>query len=541
MAILIPSSSEILKFDTKGEKLVYQQLSKLSDEFTVLYNPKVEGFPNIDFLILCKLGLLVIEVKDWSLGFIKTYSETKITLADNREDENPIKTSQDRSFQLATKITKYSYKLKNSKGKFLAAYSGVAWYPNMSEHDITNKLSTGARHTATSLFRTNNTRKIICNDTLNNNSIETLILNCFEYTHLKLSKTQISLIADLIFDEKYVKLSFEDTILALDDRQYELATQLDMNQHVVIGAAGTGKTIILIARVLYLSEYYPNYNILISSNKEDSLKIIKKSLSNRNLDFTNIDFISQTKIANMQNKKFDVVLIDEMQDFTYNNILSLKNLLFNPISNHFIGFIDCAQNSFNIPEYNLSDFGNLNYLNLCYRNKPNIFDYAKSFILNDSTVEGSSKDISYYQNTKTLKIPNGYIKEHDFALSYNNNIFSDYSDLENFFGNFFPKMITNYQNQNFSLSDIAILTIASTNIAQRIFDALNINCIAYKETILDTPNNAITVLPHVTSKGSEFKIVFIVISPNIPDIETSLLIASTRAKEYLHIIRYKII
>lgn len=539
MAILIPQLSKTNEFDTKGEKLLYELLSQLSDEFTILYNPKIEDLPNIDFLVLCKLGMLVIEVKDWSLNFIKSYSETEILLADDRTDENPVKTSQHRSFELANKITKYSYKLKNSKGKFIAAYSGVAFYANMVENDLTKKLPYGPRNTPTTLFRANHTRKIICKDTLNTDSIENLILSSFQYNFLTLSKVQINLIVDLIFDKKYVKFLFDDTIIALDCKQYELATKLDMNQYVIIGAAGTGKTVLLIARAIYLSENYPNHKILISSNKQDSLKIIEQSLLNAGLSSDKFTFTSQAHINKVGNKKFDVVLIDEMQDFTYENILILKNLLFNPISNHFIGFTDCAQNSSNIKEYNLKNFGTLYYLKLCYRNKPNIFKYAKKFILNNSSYEDSSKDCSYYENTKTLSISNGNIEESNFIISYND-INLDYCDLKSFFNNFFPENIFYYQDQEFSLSDIAILTIGSDNINNRIFKALDRHSISHKETITSTPDDAITVLPHVTSKGSEFKIVFVLISPYIKNIETSLLIASTRAKEYLHIVRYTI-
>lgn len=84
MAMMIPFS--IPNKASQGEKRLYNILkNKLSDNFYVWYEPRIDGrYP--DFIILSPdFGLLVIEVKGWSPNQILKASNDSFEIENNQK------------------------------------------------------------------------------------------------------------------------------------------------------------------------------------------------------------------------------------------------------------------------------------------------------------------------------------------------------------------------------------------------------------------------------------------------------------------------
>ena len=90
-------SLEIIKNDSKdltpGEKSVLNKLKKLYKNYnytTYLYIQPNIGKLMPDFILIDeKKGLSIIEVKDWSIDYIKNINKRTVQLAD-RDDDNPV-------------------------------------------------------------------------------------------------------------------------------------------------------------------------------------------------------------------------------------------------------------------------------------------------------------------------------------------------------------------------------------------------------------------------------------------------------------------
>ncbi len=77
MAIFYPSNEEIrndvMENHTPGEIALLDELKRLSDDFSVYYQPHI-NYAHPDIIILHKTGgALIIEVKDWDLSLYSYY------------------------------------------------------------------------------------------------------------------------------------------------------------------------------------------------------------------------------------------------------------------------------------------------------------------------------------------------------------------------------------------------------------------------------------------------------------------------------------
>ncbi len=123
MAMMIPSS--IPDKASQGEKRLYNILkNKLSDNFYVWYEPRIDGrYP--DFIILSPdFGLLVIEVKGWYPNQILKASNDSFEIENNQNDletiqkqKSPLRQGKDYLDKLLN-VLKKSRVLTNQSGKY---------------------------------------------------------------------------------------------------------------------------------------------------------------------------------------------------------------------------------------------------------------------------------------------------------------------------------------------------------------------------------------------------------------------------------------
>ena len=78
MAEMIPEKLPASR--TEGEQRVFNILSKLPDDCLVYYEPILRRrYPDF-IVILPKLGVLIVEVKDWYLSRLTNVTSTSVTL-----------------------------------------------------------------------------------------------------------------------------------------------------------------------------------------------------------------------------------------------------------------------------------------------------------------------------------------------------------------------------------------------------------------------------------------------------------------------------
>ncbi|WP_428122255.1 3'-5' exonuclease [Candidatus Poriferisodalis sp.] len=225
-------------------------------------------------------------------------------------------------------------------------------------------------------------------------------------------------------------LSSEDVIRAMDRDQERLAEHLNWGYRVIRGVAGSGKTLILISRARHLHRHWPHLRILLvtfnrvlASALEGWMAGGDLDSAERNLLVRNIDrlpsyvvetlpgehlvneagFDARIKQATSlterldDSRRFDVVLVDEAQDFDHLRLdlcykllksqrrdLSSKSHLLDS-GGHFLRVYDSAQNvlrrrgaTWNPP--GVTAQGRTEVLRVNYRNTREILEFAMNFL-----------------------------------------------------------------------------------------------------------------------------------------------------------------
>jgi superfamily I DNA and RNA helicase len=287
MAIMIPFS--IPDKASQGEKRLYNILkNKLSDNFYVWYEPKIDGrYP--DFIILSpNFGLLVIEVKGWYLKHILKASYDSFEIENNRNDletiekqKSPLRQGKDYLDKLLN-LLKKSRILTNQSGK----YQGNLCFPIGVGAVMSNLTYEQAnRNNLTDVLPI---KSVIYRDELltweKDDIQEETIIQRFQqmfgvnFVFSSLTPDQISTIKGIIYPEivirqekatlKSVNSEFSilpsDIILTtLDSKQESLAKSIGDGHRIFFGVSGSGKTLLLISRAKYLINQNHNAKILI--------------------------------------------------------------------------------------------------------------------------------------------------------------------------------------------------------------------------------------------------------------------------------------
>lgn len=529
MAIMIPEA--ISKFDTQGEGIVYNYLKdNLSNEYIVFYNLRSEITGLVDFIIVCPSGILGIEVKDWSAAYINSCNTNEVYLNNpsNPVEEYPVKTAQNRIWNLVNnqikKIPSLIATLRN--GTF--RYSGVAWYVNLDDSELEQKLSWGKK-------RNNNTIQQLTSDDFSRDAQE-LINACFKYIgapHTRdLTVDECNAIKKFILQEKKIYVTFDDLVIELDKQQMEYAKKMEYGQYILRGAGGTGKTVRLIGRAIYLAETHPDFNILFVTSKKPLATLVYPNFQ----IYSNITLVTKHDLFKKNylvyysdiSFKFNVILIDELQDFSKEAIELIKLLLYAPDKSHFIGAIDGAQNTYN-NQYNLLEVADGSMLlTQNYRNGDKILSYIQSIGQNESSQDNNSSSYyNYYANTISHHVGKGEIYTLDFTSSMPVllNLILSFQILS---------IIKDYPH--LAYEEMAIINIGYKKVLEDISKSISDYGIPTDLEFCD--NNSIKLINSNSSKGLEFTLVILLVNSGIPNCEQSKILACTRAREYLYVIYY---
>jgi hypothetical protein len=384
MAIVIPDSCPSKA--TVGEKRVYGLLrDTLPDSFTAWYEPVVLN-RRPDFCPLAPdFGLLILEVKGWQVGQIVRATDQEIELHKTVENETKIEKDQHPRIQARNYTHDLVDLLKSPANAILhlseGAHQGKLCFPFGYGIILTQISRTQLDETRLSpIFPPDTT---ICKDELEAFSaagdraiikrLRALFTQQFPFDPL--TEDQLATIRGNLYREVIVKTRPATpaslpkpqqlppealTLDVLDAQQEVLARSAGSGHRIFFGVAGSGKTVVLIARAKMLAMRYPDrrvlilcYNKALAANLADKIGYEK---SFQNIEVRNFDsWLSRLVRLNKHEQedwdvfrkrmidrllssdrlwtdadRYDAILIDEAHDFEPEWFRCVSSMIRNP-------------------------------------------------------------------------------------------------------------------------------------------------------------------------------------------------------------------
>ncbi|MFP3405158.1 3'-5' exonuclease [Pseudomonas sp. SIMBA_065] len=284
MAQLFPALSAC-RFDAPGEKRLAERLEKkLSNDWLCWFNVPVgpKGLQPDFVLLHPKIGLLVLEVKDWKMTSLISITASDVKKYDDGQEKtviNPLAQARKNAFETVQALEKDSALTQGAEayrpGKLIMPYS---WGVVLTE--ITRK-EFEARQLGAAMEGT----RVICKDEM----YETADSSVFEQQVCKmlvhqfpvhLVPEQIDRVRYHLFPEirlspapaQFGLFSEQDAPLpcllkVMDLQQEQLARSMGDGHRVIHGVAGSGKTMILVYRCLYLARAATKPVLVLCFNK----------------------------------------------------------------------------------------------------------------------------------------------------------------------------------------------------------------------------------------------------------------------------------
>ncbi|WP_214884884.1 MULTISPECIES: 3'-5' exonuclease [unclassified Exiguobacterium] len=445
MAHTVPET--IRSSATAGERLVFRTLKHyLPDDYIVYYEPNIHG-RRPDFVIIGPdLGLIVLEVKDYTRSTLYqlNHDEWIITPANGSQKKikSPFLQARENMFKL-TDVLRKDQNLIQHEGKYATTlkfpYGSGVIFTRLTQNDC-------IRH---GLYQVIDPCFSLMRDEINPDdpqfSEEVLIekiLNMFTVPYrLKqpLTGEEIDSIRYHLFPEVRISAEFkkvtpyQDQLLlslhnirAMDLHQENLAKQLGDQNRLIRGVAGSGKTLILASRAKLLSKQHPEWKILILCYNISLARFIEQMVQQMMLEPDDLfDFdplvkckshlievrnfhawlqndlhISEKRILATLEKlrkreiilpSYDAILIDEGQDFEP-EWLELASEVLNPETKSLLLVEDRAQSIYKrkrsyVQDTGLDFRGRSKILNINYRNTSQIVSFAWSFYQSNSSLK----------------------------------------------------------------------------------------------------------------------------------------------------------
>lgn len=280
MAEMVPD--RIPNNASAGEKRLFSILQRLPDDYIVYYEPVIENrYP--DFIVICPdMGLMVIEVKGWYPKQLISGDSNNIVVAEQAGPvslKHPVRQARDYMYLLMDKCKKSGtgHLLMNKDGEFANRFIFPFGHFAILSNITAEQLKTHAAGDMTHIF---SPEKTITRDVLDywDNKLLTASAICSQlrkyfdpfWTIEKLTASQVDALRAIIHPEIIIEQptlpAFEQEIFnvkVLDLKQENNARHIGSGHRLISGIAGSGKTVLLIARARMLSEAWPNAELLM--------------------------------------------------------------------------------------------------------------------------------------------------------------------------------------------------------------------------------------------------------------------------------------
>jgi len=451
VATLIPAINTCLRRMTTGERRFARRLeSHLENDYLCWYDvPVGPKRQHPDFVILHpSRGLLILEAKDWKLDHIQRIdrqSATVLTMDGAKELTNPLEQAR----QYAHAVTRPMERdpaLVHPDGH---RYAGRLLMP--FGYGVVLSRITRRQFDASDLGEVLPPNRVICQDEMTESEdmefFQTRLWNMFTvYFDHRLDLPQIDRVRWHLFPEVRISQGslFEsdeaeseevlpDILRVMDLQQEQLARSLGEGHRVIHGAAGAGKTLILVYRCLHLAQILRKPILVICYNRTLARRIqtllVEKGIHEERVHVRGFHSwcYAQLRTYNValptrSREKYDAyydemvqrvidgvdrdeipagqygaVLVDEGHDFQP-HWLKLVVQMVDPKTRSLLVLYDDAQSiyrrgdAFSFSSVGIQARGRTTILRINYRNTQEILDLATKFARDLLTAEQADED-----------------------------------------------------------------------------------------------------------------------------------------------------
>jgi len=357
MATFIPDP---LPFSaTHGEKELARLWRRLPEEWTVYFEPRVQEL-RPDFVILApNHGVLVVEVKDWKLSSVKNLTAQEVELQSSKMPQpkrvtNPLQqvTEYWRAVKDACHNSLFGRPLVQDQGPHRGSLcfpvGAAVVFTGISRAEVQRSVH---REAWTAIFTTQNS--VLADnrrgwEDLDEAGLVAVLKPFFQPFVMPKPFTakQIDILRWVLFPESRMdvilggrKADAARVMTVLDTRQEQHARSLGSGHRILFGVAGSGKTVLLLARARWLARERPEQRtLLLCFNKVLAAWLAERisdcpSVTVRHFDGWAKDLGLTRQRADKDNEAFgtrvldgvrargdaarswDTILIDEAQDF----------------------------------------------------------------------------------------------------------------------------------------------------------------------------------------------------------------------------------
>lgn len=276
MASLVPAKGSL----KGGELRVGEVLSRLPENWLVYHEPKVGGL-RPDFVVLApELGLLVVEVKAWRAGSIlgaDSHHVQLMTAAGPATHLHPLEQAERYQWAVmdACRGSLWSSCLLHQEGPFAGRFVFPVWrlaiFTNLKRGQLWERFEPEV------VERIFPEAEVVFAETLSRweamspEELRREIEGRFRPFRMEqtLTAEQTNVLRGVIFPEMVLrsrdggKPAGPRALKVLDFRQERLARTLGGGHRIIFGVAGSGKTILLMARARWLARENPHWRILL--------------------------------------------------------------------------------------------------------------------------------------------------------------------------------------------------------------------------------------------------------------------------------------
>lgn len=578
MAYMVPET--IPKSATAGERILFESLKDhLPSDYIVYYEPEIRG-RRPDFVIIGPdLGLVILEVKDYTKGTLYQVNHDEWTLRNTAGElittKSPLKQARDNA-RLIQNHLKKDKNLVSEAGSYLKfPYGFGTVFTRLKQEDF-------IKH---DLYQVIEPQFVLCRDEIDpdEEGFTPEILNeklhgMFTVWSQKkniLTNEDIQAIRFHLFPEVRISAEYrapvnhQDQLLlslhnikTMDLHQENMAKQIGDKHRLIRGVAGSGKTLVLASRAKILAKEHSDWKILVlcygiplsrslkqminqkMNEPDDLLDLINLSSTDGSKDskievynfhewMRNNLRMNDTEIPTLLEKvnkreailpTYDAIMIDEGQDFEP-DWLKLLSCCLNPKTQSLLLVEDRAQSIFRrksslVQDIGLDFRGRSKILAINYRNTAQIVQFAWDFYqehsqLKNKVQEGSVEGVEIIPPQSTKR------KGPDPIVKSFRNIQEEM--------NFVSKSITFLQQQkNIAFQDIAILYRVKNNHRTSYIDEIKqsleqhalpftwVTENADSKRNFVRDENTIKISTIDSAKGLDFRVVFIINVESMP-------------------------
>ncbi len=409
----------ITSLATPGEQQLFYYLKEtLPNNFIVWYELDAENrYP--DFVIIGpQTGLIILEIKDWSAEKIQSFDQSDFYLKLNGKTQsfkNPKKQGKTFKDIIGNKLKN----ALNSESLYKTLnYNNLVCFPNIKREEYLNIKDKNTGILATEIIEEG---IILFKDDIETIRESGTLIKKLNSMLLYKPKNEvpfeiINKVRQVLDKNIIVKESKCPIVKMLEKKQEQIVKMYPEGNTLLRGNAGSGKSIVLTKRALYLAEKFPESKILFLCF---NIALVTHYINNI---FTN----KQIKVMHYHDLKndsttelYDFIFIDEGQDFKKVWYKDIINKLSEKEYSHLFIASDGAQLIYNQDtDYSYSDLGlefkNVLKLEENYRNTAEICTLADTFLLTDKDIANDMSKPVYdnFYITKTYrKYRNGKMPE----------------------------------------------------------------------------------------------------------------------------------